>query len=353
MEQPRRTHRRIAVLLLGLGAVLAAFMLWRMPLEPVRPPEWEAALAPAARPPASGTPSSSASQPVVPSFDVVRVSPEGSAVIAGRAAPGAEVVVRGGDQEIGRAQANSAGEWVLVPSKPLAPGTQEMTLAARDASGAETAGQDSVVLAVPEQNRAGAQSAAASTENAPSNAQPSTAQPSTALALLVPQAGPPRVLQGPAASRGKLGLSTVDYDDQGAIRFSGTAPPGASIRIYVDNARSGDARADAAGTWTLTPSGTVTEGVHRLRLDQLDRAGHVQARVELPFQRVAVAAAAKPGGGTTGERVVVQPKQSLWRIARLAYGRGTRYTVIYEANRDQIRDPNRIFPGQVFTTPQP
>ena len=39
------------------------------------------------------------------------------------------------------------------------------------------------------------------------------------------------------------------------------------------------------------------------------------------------------------DRVVVQPGHSLWRIARRVYGSGVRYTVIYQANRDQIRDP--------------
>jgi nucleoid-associated protein YgaU len=49
----------------------------------------------------------------------------------------------------------------------------------------------------------------------------------------------------------------------------------------------------------------------------------------------------------------VQPGNSLWRIARRTYGQGTRYTVIYEANRQQIRNPDMIFPGQIFTLPKP
>jgi nucleoid-associated protein YgaU len=51
-------------------------------------------------------------------------------------------------------------------------------------------------------------------------------------------------------------------------------------------------------------------------------------------------------------KVVIQPGDNLWNIARAIYGRGIRYTVIYEANRDQIRDPDLIYPGQVFTTPR-
>ena len=49
--------------------------------------------------------------------------------------------------------------------------------------------------------------------------------------------------------------------------------------------------------------------------------------------------------------MVVQPGQTLWRLARGAYGSGARYTVIYLANRDQIRDPGLIYPGQAFAVP--
>ena len=54
----------------------------------------------------------------------------------------------------------------------------------------------------------------------------------------------------------------------------------------------------------------------------------------------------------SGTVAFVQPGNSLWRIARRTLGQGLRYTVIYEANRDQIRDPNLIYPGQVFLIPQ-
>src|SRR5215207_2664042 len=50
-------------------------------------------------------------------------------------------------------------------------------------------------------------------------------------------------------------------------------------------------------------------------------------------------------------QIVIQPGNSLWRISRVIYGRGIEYTVIYEANRTQIRNPDLIYPGQIFATP--
>jgi hypothetical protein len=48
---------------------------------------------------------------------------------------------------------------------------------------------------------------------------------------------------------------------------------------------------------------------------------------------------------------IVSRGDNLWRISHRVYGRGVRYTVIYGANQGQIRNPNLIYPGQVFVLP--
>lgn len=279
-----------------------------------------------------------ASAAIPPSFDVARVSARGTAVIAGRAAPGAEVHLLEGGRELGRARADARGEWVILPGEPLAAGARELTLRARLADGRDIAGNDSVLVVIPE-----------------AEATPGASRP--ALVALLPSAATPaapRMLQGggeapvpgraPAPAR--LGLDIVDYDSAGAIRFAGTAPPGSPVRVYVDQRHAGDAVADTQGRWTLTPAEAPAVGRHVLRLDQMAPTGAVASRIELPFARENL-----PEGGLLDGRVVVQPGNNLWRIARSTYGRGIRYTVIYQANRNQIRDPSLIFPGQIFAVP--
>lgn len=51
--------------------------------------------------------------------------------------------------------------------------------------------------------------------------------------------------------------------------------------------------------------------------------------------------------------VIIRRGDNLWRLSRRVFGQGIRYTSIYDANRDQIRDPALIFPGQVFELPTP
>ncbi len=264
--------------------------------------------------------------PVAPSFDVARVSPSGSMVIAGHAAPGAEVTLQTGPRLLDHVTTDQRGAWVMVPQQLLPPGASVLTLSARLPDGRAVAGDASVVLVVP----------------APQPAQAASEPAAPPLALLLPANGPSRTLQLPG---GKLGMDTVDYDDKGAIRFSGSAPASAPVRVYVDNVPAGDASADAAGRWTLSPGAAVAVGKHQLRVDQLDGLGHVSHRVELPFQRDILTAS------QVGSQTVVQPGQNLWRLARRAYGSGLRYTVIYAANRDQIRDARLIYPGQVFAMP--
>ncbi len=325
-----RTLARLAILaVLCAGAGGAAFLLWpsaRTPPAPVT-----AALdAPAPDPAPAPKPNSPGT---APSFDIVRVGPRG-AVLAGRAEPGATVVVVNNDAPFGRVQANGRGEWLLVSAAALAPGGRELSLSARNADGQDLRGDGTVLLDVPQ---------------APSG---------PATALLMPQSGVPRLLGGapddaaptpqappevPPHGPTRLALSVVDSDEGGTIRFAGQAAPGATLRAYVDNAPAGDAAADAQGRWAMAPRRALCRGAHRLRIDQLDAGGQVLARVEVPFQRTAAALAAG--------RVVVQPGQTLWRLARRAYGTGVRYTVIYLANRDQIRDPRLIYPGQAFAMP--
>lgn len=275
-------------------------------------------------------------RPARPSFDVVRVNPKGDAVIAGRAAPNAEVIVRSGDQEVGRVTADGRGEWVLVPAKPLPAGSHELSLETVGPDGTKQSSESTVVMVVPETGRDIA-------------GQPATGE-QTPLVLRVPgSGGPATVLQSPAAGagRGKLGLESADYDEKGKTTVAGSATPGARVELYVDNKHAGSAQADADGRWSVTPGQPLGPGDYKLRADEIGPQGKVTSRVEIPFTRPP-----QMEGVPHGMVAFVQTGNSLWRIARRTLGQGTRFTVIYAANREQIRNPDLIYPGQVFLIPQ-
>jgi nucleoid-associated protein YgaU len=83
--------------------------------------------------------------------------------------------------------------------------------------------------------------------------------------------------------------------------------------------------------------------------------GRVASRLETPFKReapatLAAAAQTQDSGGPV-RAVTVQTGDTLWAIARERYGEGILYVQVFEANRGAIRDPDLIYPGQVFDLP--
>lgn len=274
---------------------------------------------------------------VPPTFDVVRVNPGGDVVIAGRAMPASTVVNIDNDVEFGSVKTDDRGEWVFVPEKPLTPGTHTLKLKMLVGSAPPVMSVEDVVVIVPE---AGKDIAGRDGE-------------SQVLAMKTNADGSTTVLQKPGGSGAiKLSVDAVDYDENGRLSISGSAEPGATIQIYLNNrfighAKAGEDTGQGSGAWSMSPDDPVTPGLYTLRADQVDNAGKVIQRVEFPFAR-AEPATEKLKEGT----IIVQPGNSLWRIAKSSYGSGFSYTVIYEANKDQIGNPDLIYPGQVFKLPE-
>lgn len=280
---------------------------------------------------------------IKPSFDIVRVNPDGGMVIAGRAAPHSTVTVTADGLKLGSVVADDRGEWVLLPDAKLSPGNHQLSISAELGGGTAVASDAIVVVVVPQPQVAANGQTGGQTQTASNGTQPS--QP---LAVVVPRTDQGSiVLQSPAPPQsGLLILQSVDYDADGHLIIGGQAPPGEEVRAYLDNRYLGVAKADSIGRWYIKPVDQVAPGLHNLRIDEVDANGKVVARVESPFSR------AEPITVAAGSQVVVvQPGNSLWLIATRTYGSGFRYTVIYQANKGQISDPDLIYPGQVFKLP--
>lgn len=261
----------------------------------------------------------------LPSFDIVRVDRSGYAVIAGRAKPGSEVTIYANDEELAKLPAEPDGTWAVATDTPLDAGPVELSLSMETEDGVVVRSEDTIVIYVPER------------------------EGDLPLVLRTTPGGATEVLQDPRErpeGLGPLSLDVIDYDDTGAVIFSGRATPNHMVELYINRQLIGRVPADEDGRWTLAPEVQIEPGVYQLLVIQLDEDGQPEYAIELPFQRE------RPDQIDIRDgRVVVQPGNSLWRIARRAYGEGAQYTIIYAANAAQIRNPDLIYPGQIFDVP--
>jgi nucleoid-associated protein YgaU len=301
----------------------------------------------------------------VPAFDIARIEATGEAVIAGRAVPGATVELLRNGELHDRAVADQSGQFVIVPPR-LPSGTYDLTLRSKRPDGKQATSKQSVAVVL---------------EPKP------TDRP--VVALMTPDK-PTVVLSQPAApnpAAGAVVVETVEIEPDGKLHVSGRARPGAAVRLYLNDSFIAPVTAGTDGRFAVTINKGVAPGSYRVRLDEVEsNSGAVRARAEVPFnvpdmvvtgsvptqatasKRPDIAAAQQPQLAAAGATVlpdgspsaVVVPKiatttvsrgDSLWRISRLTYGAGTRYAVIYKANREQIRNPNLIHPGQIFVLP--
>ena len=141
-------------------------------------------------------------------------------------------------------------------------------------------------------------------------------------------------------------LDTISYTQDSSTELAGRARLDNTIRIYLNNKLESEVKVNESGAWKTTLS-DIQAGVYTLRLDELNDNGIVEGRLELPFKKEDEALIQAMGEGS----ITVQPGNSLWRIARKYYGKGIQYVEIFERNSHLIKDPDLIYPGQVFSLP--
>lgn len=329
--------------LIGIGALLlaAAGALFYYGTDfapkPVEPPP------PAAK--KTEAPVAPAPTPALPSFDVVRVEPNGDLVVGGRAAPGSKVELLADQRMIDTTKVAETGQFAMVPP-PLPGGTHTLSLLMTLADGRAVPSQQTVTVDVPQ----GAKGPVLVTRAEPGKA--------TEVLSSTPQTAAASSSSG-ESGRARVGITVVEADDKGALYVGGTAAPSAPVRLYLNDSFVAGGDAAPTGAWSFKVEKGVVPGQYRVRVDEAEAtSGKVLSRAEVTFDMPAVGS----GGSTLSsssqtvtvpsvETATVVRGDSLWRISRKTYGSGYRYTEIHDANRDQIRDPDLIYPGQIFVLP--
>jgi nucleoid-associated protein YgaU len=322
----------------------------------------------------------SAAQTVAPRFDTVRRETDGTTIIAGRAAPMTEVRILLDGAQVATATTDSTGGFAAITTLPPKDVAQVVTLSAGP-SGTATASADEVILApsapaVAPSDQVAALDADATATDASAAPAPQAAaleqevvpeppQAEQSAQILEPEPEKPRIaviksdadgvslLSPPSEAMTAVALDTIGYSEMGEVQLSGRAlPDTARVRVYLDNRSVIELPVGNDGRWRGDLP-DVDEGVYTLRVDAVDAVGVVSSRVETPFKRESAETLAQANAGTAGpvRSITVQTGATLWAIARDRYGDGTLYVRVFEANAGSIRDPDLIYPGQVFDLP--
>ncbi|OCX66486.1 hypothetical protein BFP70_04445 [Thioclava sp. SK-1] len=331
-------------------------------------------------------------------FDLFRFSPQGEVTLAGQAPPDTQVELLIDGAPVASAMSNASGSFAVMFDLALAEQPRDLTMQLRDAQGGFVPGAETLTIppsaVVRDEAPILAAPAAATVPNAVPDARPApkgsdTAQGATdpvqlpvppvqddlqgdmavtAPALFAETSMPPgrdmpalitdrqgaRLLDG---SDGAFSLGTLSYDAQSQAVISGSgAPANAQINVALDGAQIAAVETGAGGPWRMVLP-DVNPGTYDLAIRVIDSRGKTLSSLTTPFRRespVQLAQALAQQGGADGQSQVltVQPGNTLWAIARETYGDGFLFVRVFEANADQISDPDLIFPGQVFTLPQ-
>jgi nucleoid-associated protein YgaU len=190
-----------------------------------------------------------------------------------------------------------------------------------------------------------------------------TPSPSQALADATDQSVPG------SSGNARVTVDAVETEND-KVFVAGAGEPGSDVRVYLDNKLVGEARTDEKGRWLLEGESKVDPGQVDVRADQVRKDdGSVEARAQVTFEKAAPEAvvlrpldatgSSDAGSGAHGASdtrqipsVIIRTGDNLWTISQRRYGQGVRYTTIYQANKDQIRNPDLIYPGQVFMLPE-
>ncbi|MEJ5079302.1 MULTISPECIES: LysM peptidoglycan-binding domain-containing protein [unclassified Ochrobactrum] len=302
----------------------------------------------------------------IPSFDILRVETDGSVVIAGQAAANAAVEIISGSKVLGTTKAGENGDFAIVLDQPLKPGDHQLVLRAGGEGGNVATSAQTAIVSVPDNNNG---QVLALVE-----------EPGQASRLITKPEAPAQQAASPtetgeqapkvqAPVDAPIAIEAVEIEGS-KVFVAGKAKGGSTVVVNANDTLLGSSPISPEGRFLVQSQKPLSVGDYIIRADLLDASGRVIATARVPFRREAGENVSAVATGTVSQNsaaedaangtplqnvdgsVIIRKGDNLWTISKRTYGNGTRYTTIYLANRDQIRNPDLILPGQVFVMPQ-
>ncbi|MET0747165.1 MAG: LysM peptidoglycan-binding domain-containing protein [Rhizobium sp.] len=259
--------------------------------------------------------------PVKPAFDVLRVEPDGSTVIAGRAQPNSKLDILDGDKVINSTQVGPGGDFAAVLDNPLPTGDHQITLKQTGKDGTATTSDEIATVSIPKDGssqllamvtkpgeasrimtapeakqarvtpQAAGQPATAATPSSPASPPgPATAVPGAAngnaSASAVASASPAPDAAAPSTAGEPAGIvvSAVEIEND-HLFVAGATRANLKVRAYADDKPIGESAASGDGHFVVDGPMPLSVGDHTIRVDGLDASGKVILRTAVNFNR--------------------------------------------------------------------
>ncbi len=305
-----------------------------------------------------------AANPRVPSFDVLRVEPDGSTVIAGSAEPNAKLEIVDGEKVVTTTNVGPSGDFAAVLDNPLPPGDHELVLRATGKDGKAVNSEEVATVSVPkdnssqvlamvskpgaasriitapsakqgrvaagEQDTSAADAQAKATDKPAATADAKPQQNGTAIASANPAAG---AATPPAAKADQDVMVNAVEIENNHIFVAGTTKPNAKVRAYADEKLIGENVAGADGHFVVDGPMPLAVGDHKIRVDVLDGAGKVVVRTSVNFTRpegnqVTVAAQTPAANGQAQATTANMVPLDEGELAKLREGAGKAFALL-------------------------
>ena len=254
------------------------------------------------------------------SFDIVRLSPDGDTIIAGKTSPNLKIEIFEGNTKIGSVLSDSNGEWIWVGKIPLDRGVKRFSLKHTDKSGFEFNSNENVIIFL----------------EGKTNELPKIVRFSSKDNYGIKILNNEEVLDG-------LAIDLVEYTPEKKIILKGRSNPSSLIKIFLDNRSYGEVFSDETGYWEFMTSISLFKSYD---LEVLSNIKNQEIKLSAKIFEENI-----ENELFVEKNVIVEPGNSLWRIARKLLGGGIYYSEIYKNNVKKINDPDLIYPGQVFNIP--
>ncbi len=257
-------------------------------------------------------------------FDIVRISKTGDIVMAGKSEPNETIELLDGEKIIAEVFSDENGEWIWVSEIPFKNGIKKFKLQYKNNLNASSISDQTVIVLV---------------DNKPNN---------------IPKVA--RVSNSDVENIDMLNLEKIDdaitldflsYSPSGLIILSGRTISNTEIEIFKSAEPLGKTKSNENGAWKfiIKRNDYSNEEISiKTKINgEILMLTYDQAEIQKRFQ--------KTNFEFYDDRIIVQKGNSLWRIARKTLGGGVFYTEIYNNNLTKIKNPNLIYPGQVFNIP--